>query len=133
MYVYYTDPHLLFMSISSHSRLHFFVLPSPNPPTAAPPFRKKKKKSVLYSAYEKLCSMIICFWHQIISSYFCCNKFNISMFSHISHSFSKNYITYQHKKYFSKSFFAFCLRFVSISIYDFSRVFWLNLISMNFS
>ena len=43
---------------------------------------------------KKLCCMIVWFWHQIISSSFGCYKFDISMFSHIFHSVSKNYIVH---------------------------------------
>ena len=73
--------------------------------------------------------MIICFWHQIVSSCFICDKFNISMFSHIFHSFSKNCIIQQLKKDFF-FFFAFFLKYVFMSIYDFSEGFWLNLITL---
>ena len=40
----------------------------------------------------KLCSMIIWFWYQIGSSFFCCYNFDVPMFSHIFHSFSENWI-----------------------------------------
>ena len=54
---------------------------------------------------EKLCSIKILFSHQIVSSSFCCDKFYISMFSHIFDSFFKNCITHQLKKSFSRLFF----------------------------
>ena len=75
---------------------------------------------------EKLCSMIVWFWQQIVSSSLCCYKFNISMFSNIFQSFSKNWIIHwKHrlKKFFSTSFFAFFLSLVFKSIYGFSHVF----------
>ena len=54
---------------------------------------------------EKLCSMIIWFnIKQIILLTFCDN-FNIFIFSHIFHTFSKNCIIDQVKKSFSNSFF----------------------------
>ena len=55
---------------------------------------------------KQLCSMIIGFWHQIVSSYFF-HKFNISMSSHIFHSFSKNCIIHQFKKIFLRIIFSF--------------------------
>ena len=70
------------------------------------------------------------FWHQIVSSSFSCDKFYISMLSHIFHSFSKTELLINLKKSFSKSFFAFFLRSVFISIYGFSQEFWLNWISL---
>ena len=63
-------------------------------------------------------------------SSFCCNKFNMSMFSHIFHSYSKNCLILQLKKYFSKLFFAFFLRSVLLWIYGSSQGFWLNLITL---
>ena len=71
--------------------------------------------------------MITWFWHQIVSSSFCCDEFNISMFSHISHGFSKNCIIHQLKRSFSNSFFIFLIRSVFISIYNSNQVFCLNL------
>ena len=41
---------------------------------------------------KNFCSVIIWFWHQIVSCSFCCDKFNFSMFSYIVHSFSENCI-----------------------------------------
>ena len=67
---------------------------------------------------QKLRSMIIWFWHQILSSSLCWDKSNIPMYALYINS----------KKYFSKSFFAFFLRFVFISIYYFNLAFCLNLI-----
>ena len=61
--------------------------------------------------------------------WFCCDKFNISMFSHIVQSFSKNDIIYQLKKFFFRIIFRFFSRSVFISIYGFSHAFWLNLIT----
>ena len=52
------------------------------------------------------------------------------MLSHIFDSFSKNGIIHQLKKYFSKSFFAFFLRSLFISMYGFIQAFWLNLITL---
>ena len=78
---------------------------------------------------EKLCSMIIWFWHQIISSSFCCDKFNISMFSRIYMVFPKTSLFINLKKPVSKSFFDFFLRSLFMSIYDFNRAFCLNLIT----
>ena len=69
--------------------------------------------------------MITWFWHQIVYSSFCCDKFNISMFSHVFHSFSENCIIHQ-----LKSFYAFFLRSVFNSIHAFSRAFWLNVINL---
>ena len=48
--------------------------------------------------------MIIWFWQQIVCCLFCREKFNISMFSHIFHSFCRNYIM-QLKKIFFKVIF----------------------------
>ena len=64
------------------------------------------------------------------SSIFCRGKFNISIFSHIFHSFSKNCILIILEKHFWKLSFAFFLRSVFISIYGFSQAFWLNLITL---
>ena len=50
--------------------------------------------------------------------------------SRIFHSFSKNCIIHQLEKSLSKLFSAFCLSLLFISIYDFSQVFWLNLITL---
>ena len=76
---------------------------------------------------EKLRSMIISFWPLIISSPFCCYKFNISMFSDNFHNFSKNWIIHQP---FLKSFFAFFVSLVFISACGLSFLIKLNL-SMN--
>ena len=72
---------------------------------------------------EKLCSLIIWFLRQIVSSSFCCDNINISIFSHIFHSFSKMalFINWNH---------FFFLRSVFILIYGFSQAFWLNLITL---
>ena len=81
---------------------------------------------------EKLCSMIIWFSHQIVYSSICCDKFKIlvSMFSHVFSRFSKNWIIYQPEKVFVKVIFCFFLRSVFISIYGFSQLFWLNLVTL---
>ena len=52
---------------------------------------------------EKLCSIIIWFWYQIVSCFFCCSKFNIPIFNipNFVHDFSKNCIIYQIKKVLS--------------------------------
>ena len=52
------------------------------------------------------------------------------MFSHIIHSFIKNWIIHQLEKSFSKLFFALFLSLIFILIYGFSEVFWLNLITL---
>ena len=52
---------------------------------------------------------------------------DISMFSHIFHSFSKNYIIHQLEKFFFKVIFFF-FSSVFISMYGFNQVSWLNLI-----
>ena len=75
----------------------------------------------------KLRSMIISFWPLIISSPFCCYKFNISMFSDNFHNFPKNWIIHQP---FLKSFFAFFVSLVFISACGLSFLIKLNL-SMN--
>ena len=72
---------------------------------------------------EKLCSIIILFRYHTVPSSFSCDKINISMFSHISHSFSKNCVIHQLKK-------TFLLSSVFISIYGFRQAFWLNLITL---
>ena len=56
-----------------------------------------------------------------------CNKFDISMFPHIFHSFSKNCVIYSLEKIFFEIFFGFFLSFVFISMHHFSQGFWLNL------
>ena len=83
---------------------------------------------ILINLLIKLRSMITWFWHQIVSFSFCCDKFNIFMFSPVFHGFSKNYIFINLKKYFSKSYFAFFLRSLFISVYDFNQAFCLNLL-----
>ena len=64
--------------------------------------------------------MIIWFWHKIAPSSFCCDKFNLFTFPHVSHVsshiFSKKCMIHQLKRPFSKSFFAFLLRSLLISI-----------------
>ena len=77
--------------------------------------------------WKKLCSIIICFWYQVLSSSFCCNKCDIPMFSHSFISFFKNCIIYQLKKVFFKVILWFFLRSAFISIYGFSQAFRLNL------
>ena len=47
---------------------------------------------------EKKLHMMVSFWYQIVSSFFCCHKFNVLMISHIFYSFSKNWIIHQLKK-----------------------------------
>ena len=81
--------------------------------------------------------MKVSFWNQIVPSrnqivlsLFCCCKFYVSMFSKIFHSLSKNWVFYQPEKNFLKVIFTFSLISVFISIYGFSHVFWLNLITL---
>ena len=75
--------------------------------------------------------MIIWFLYWITLFFFCCDKFNVSMFSHIFHSFFKKGINHQLKKIFFKILFSlFFLRSVFISIYSFNQAFWLNLITL---
>ena len=52
----------------------------------------------------------------------------ISLFSPISHGYSRNCITHQLEKVFLKVIFCFFFRSVFISIYGFSQTFWLNFI-----
>ena len=77
---------------------------------------------------EKLCSVIIWFWYQIIAFSFYCEKFNIYMFYYIFHSSFKNCFSHQLKKYFQSHF---VLRSALVSIYGFSQAFWLILIETN--
>ena len=78
---------------------------------------------------EKRYNMIIWFLGLIISSSLCRQKFDMSMFSHIFNSFTKNGIIHQLKKIFFK-IFVFFLKSVYISLYGFSLAFWLNLITL---
>ena len=73
--------------------------------------------------------MIIIFWHEIVSSFFCCYKFDVSMFSHIFHGFVKNRNIHQLKNIFWKSCLAFFLSSLLISMYGFNQIFWINLMS----
>ena len=92
--------------------------------------------SVLFHFYckqifvENLCGVIVCLWNQIISSSFCCYKFNISMFSHILHCFTKTALFVNLKKSFSKLFFASVLSLLFISMYGFNHLSWLKLITL---
>ena len=52
----------------------------------------------------------------------------ISLFSPISHGYSRNCITHQLEKVFLKVIFCFFFRSVFISIYGFRQTFWLNFI-----
>ena len=56
---------------------------------------------------------------------------NISMFSHILHSFLKTALLVNIKKSYSKSIFAFYLRSMFISIYSFNQAFCLDLIILS--
>ena len=74
--------------------------------------------------------MIIWFWHQIVPSSFCCDKFSISMVFHIFHIFSKNCIIHQLKKIFFKiSFLLFFLGLcasqytILVNHYEFYEIF----------
>ena len=71
--------------------------------------------------------MIIWLWQQIFSSAFGCDKFNISLFFHVFHRFSKTAWNINFKKIFFKITFCFFLRSVFMSIYDFNQVFCQNL------
>ena len=73
--------------------------------------------------------MIIWYWRQIVSPSFCCDRLNISLSSHIFHEFSC-IISNSNIKSLSKSFCAFFLRFVFISIYYFNQAFYLNIITL---
>ena len=79
---------------------------------------------------EKLCSMIIWFWHQIFSFFFCCYKFRVPMFSNIFHSSSKNWVIDYLAKVRFKIIFCCLLKSVFISIYGFSHAFWISLITL---
>ena len=75
--------------------------------------------------------MIIWFWHQIVPSSFCCDKFSISMVFHIFHIFSKNCIIHQLKKIFFKiSFLLFFLGLcasqytILVNHYEFYEIFF---------
>ena len=77
-------------------------------------------------------SMIIWFWYQIISFYFGYYKLDISVFSQIVNSLSKNWVIYQpEKNIFRSNFF---LSFLALSLasflamYGFDQAYWLNLI-----
>ena len=74
--------------------------------------------------------MIIWFWHQIVPSSSCCDKFSISMVFHIFHIFSKNCIIHQLKKIFFKiSFLLFFLGLcasqytILVNHYEFYEIF----------
>ena len=77
--------------------------------------------------------MIIWFWYQIVSLFFCCYKFDVLMFLNIFHSFSENWIFHQLEKkifFFWNHFFVAFLRLVFISIHGFNQAFWLNLMTL---
>ena len=63
----------------------------------------------LIDSLKNFCCRIVWFWYQMISSFFGCYKLDISMSPQFLHSFSKDCIVHQLKKYFSKSFLAFFL------------------------
>ena len=79
---------------------------------------------------ETFCSMIIWFWYSIVSSSFCCQKLNISIFSQIFHIFSKNCIVHQIKKAFHKIIFSFFLAWYSYQYMSLAKPFWLNLMTL---
>ena len=78
---------------------------------------KKVYYGLLRFMIKSICLCIMCF------DYY---KFDISMFSHIFHSFSKNCIIYSLEKIFFEIFFGFFLSFVFMSMHHFSQGFWLN-------
>ena len=59
-----------------------------------------------------------------------CDNFDISMFSHILHSFFKNWIIHFFEKSFSKPFFASFLWSVFRPMYGFNHASWLNWITL---
>ena len=73
---------------------------------------------------ETLCSKLVWFWHQIVSSPFCCYKFRTFPIV-----FPKTKLLISLKKSFSKSFWAFIFSLVFMSIYGFSHASWLNLLT----
>ena len=73
--------------------------------------------------------MIIWFCCQIGSFSLCCDKFNLSMLSHILQKIFSRPELLKLNQIFLK-LFLFFLRCVFISIYGFSQAFWLNLITL---
>ena len=72
---------------------------------------------------EKHYSMTIWFWHQVSSSSFCCDNFNISVFSKFFQKFSKKCISDPLKKnLFQNHFLLFFL--------DLYSELWFNLITL---
>ena len=86
-----------------------------------------------YQIFSKnLSRMIMWFGYHVVSSFFCCYEFNVSMFFYAFNGFSKTWIIYSFKKSFPKSFFAFILSYVFILIFDFNQAFCLNLVVLLF-
>ena len=86
----------------------------------------------LINFQKRNCWMIVWFWYQIIPSCFSCYKFDISMFSHILHTFYKNCFIHLLQKIFFEIIFCIFLSLVFISLFDFSQTFWLHLKTMLF-
>ena len=70
------------------------------------------------------------FWHQIVSSFFCCYKFNVPIFLMIFQFFQKMKTACHFEKFFSKSFSATFLKSLFVSTYGFRHTFWFNLLTL---
>ena len=68
--------------------------------------------------------MIICFWNQILPSFFGCHKLGISMFSYIFIVFLKFCSFISLKKIFFEIIFAFCLASIQIIYIPILKIWW---------